>query len=379
MSSTRAADRASIIAIEIEIPSQEGPMSIRTRELRCEMRSAQARLDSYRYPVLTLPNELTSKIFVHFLPVYPLCPPITGIQSPTLLTQICHKWTVIALATPELWRALSLHYISHQAAERQIETLESWLTRSRSCPLSIETSDYCYHLNLPIHRFMATVIPHCKRWEYAKVAADPSHIVDMEGPMPLLRQLEIETPWVYLRPPKFMAPSFRDVPQLRSVTLWGSTCRPTLLPWAQLTSLTLLCRSPQKCALILAQTVSLVYCKLALVSDGAWDAILPTKLECLESLVLIQFMEYGEPPIGYLDTFVVPSLQSLQVPDEYITPDPLRTLASLISKSGCELQELCVTGKLSMSKNMYRDAFPSVPSISFDATITEYVRGYKGR
>ncbi|KAJ6487528.1 hypothetical protein DFH09DRAFT_1105852 [Mycena vulgaris] len=332
MSSTRAADRASIIAIEIEIPSQEGPMSIRTRELRCEMRSAQARLDSYRYPVLTLPNELTSKIFVHFLPVYPLCPPITGIQSPTLLTQICHKWTVIALATPELWRALSLHYISHQAAERQIETLESWLTRSRSCPLSIETSDYCYHLNLPIHRFMATVIPHCKRWEYAKVAADPSHIVDMEGPMPLLRQLEIETPWVYLRPPKFMAPSFRDVPQLRS-----------------------------KCALILAQTVSLVYCKLALVSDGAWDAILPTKLECLESLVLIQFMEYGEPPIGYLDTFVVPSLQSLQVPDEYITPDPLRTLASLISKSGCELQELCVTGKLSMSKNMYRDAFPSVP------------------
>ncbi|KAJ7641164.1 hypothetical protein FB45DRAFT_712335, partial [Roridomyces roridus] len=57
-------------------------------------------------PVLTLPNEITSEIFVHFLPPYPVCPPMTGLDSPTSLTHICRQWREIALATPKLWRAI---------------------------------------------------------------------------------------------------------------------------------------------------------------------------------------------------------------------------------------------------------------------------------
>ncbi|KAJ6504124.1 hypothetical protein C8R47DRAFT_177927 [Mycena vitilis] len=54
----------------------------------------------------TLPNEITSEIFLHFLPVYPRCPPLTGNLSPTCLTHICRRWREIALTTPALWRAM---------------------------------------------------------------------------------------------------------------------------------------------------------------------------------------------------------------------------------------------------------------------------------
>ncbi|KAJ7113015.1 hypothetical protein C8R44DRAFT_552140, partial [Mycena epipterygia] len=71
--------------------------------LRNECRMAQARLDAHVYPVLTLPDEIVSEIFVGTLPEYPLSPPVYGLLSPTSLSQICHQWREIALSTPMLW------------------------------------------------------------------------------------------------------------------------------------------------------------------------------------------------------------------------------------------------------------------------------------
>jgi hypothetical protein len=41
---------------------------------------------------LTLPNEIVSEIFVHFVPPYPESPAFTGILSPATLSQICRQW-----------------------------------------------------------------------------------------------------------------------------------------------------------------------------------------------------------------------------------------------------------------------------------------------
>ncbi|KAJ7700511.1 hypothetical protein B0H17DRAFT_925554, partial [Mycena rosella] len=54
------------------------------------------------YPVLTLPTEITSRIFVHCLPKHrrvrpsPTTPPLT-------LAQICRHWREVALSTCQLW------------------------------------------------------------------------------------------------------------------------------------------------------------------------------------------------------------------------------------------------------------------------------------
>ncbi|KAJ7208316.1 hypothetical protein GGX14DRAFT_454361 [Mycena pura] len=60
------------------------------------------------YPVLTLPNEITSRIFVHCLPDHgrvrpsPRCVPL-------LVAQVCRRWRDIALATCKLWSSIDVH------------------------------------------------------------------------------------------------------------------------------------------------------------------------------------------------------------------------------------------------------------------------------
>ncbi|KAJ6608263.1 hypothetical protein B0H10DRAFT_1711402, partial [Mycena sp. CBHHK59/15] len=53
------------------------------------------------HPVLSLPPEITSEIFIHCLPSGFLKPSTR--KAPLLFTQICHRWRLIALETPELW------------------------------------------------------------------------------------------------------------------------------------------------------------------------------------------------------------------------------------------------------------------------------------
>jgi hypothetical protein len=83
--SSRAAGRAYVAGIDSQVLSLDGD-SIQALEF--EKLRAQKRLNSYAYPVLTLPNEIVSDIFIQYLPVYPSPPPMSGPLSPTLLSHI---------------------------------------------------------------------------------------------------------------------------------------------------------------------------------------------------------------------------------------------------------------------------------------------------
>ncbi|KAF8134203.1 hypothetical protein K438DRAFT_1883436, partial [Mycena galopus ATCC 62051] len=99
-----ATDRARVADLDADILRLERSLSA----LRSQRHLVLERLDSYKYPVLTLPNEITAEIFTHSLLLYPDCPPFAGRDSPTLFTQICRQWREIALETPILWRAILL-------------------------------------------------------------------------------------------------------------------------------------------------------------------------------------------------------------------------------------------------------------------------------
>jgi len=126
-----AADRARVTALEAQIMDLERSLAA----LQLERTLVQERLDSYKYPVLTLPNEIVSEIFIHFLPIYPICPPLGGLFSPTTLTQICRKWREIAQTTPALWKAISLSFNGIPC--REPAHISDLLSRSGCCPLSI--------------------------------------------------------------------------------------------------------------------------------------------------------------------------------------------------------------------------------------------------
>ncbi|KAJ6483105.1 hypothetical protein C8R45DRAFT_1075458, partial [Mycena sanguinolenta] len=57
-------DRCRLGDLAIQIEALQRSLST----LKKEQIEAQSRLDAYKYPVLTLPNEVVSEIFVHVLP-----------------------------------------------------------------------------------------------------------------------------------------------------------------------------------------------------------------------------------------------------------------------------------------------------------------------
>ncbi|KAJ7193773.1 hypothetical protein GGX14DRAFT_505677 [Mycena pura] len=204
MTRSHDADCARIANIDAEISKLEGLLRI----LRPERDIIWERLD--QYPVLTLPNEIVSEIFLKFIPVYPLCPWMIGIHSPSHLMRICRQWRDIAQSTPQLWRAISASTpnMQEETAQRYVRLVKTWLIRSGSCPLSIQLG---YHA-IPSYKedIMEAILPHTSRWEYITLLYIALPHVDS---FPLLRQLNIT----------FQTPVFtiRDAPRLRTATLWN--------------------------------------------------------------------------------------------------------------------------------------------------------------
>jgi hypothetical protein len=197
----------------------------------------QQRLDSYRYPVLTLPNEIVSELFIHFLPIYPSCPPLTGILSPSTLTQICREWREIALATPALWRAISFSdggLFFGLTFEQQIRSrTELWLSRSGCCSLSIQFDEY--DSLVPFGpAVLAALVPHRARWEHLDLCLRHScrHLrAIIGGPMHLLRSLHLSLPGdnATSQSPDIVA--FPELPLLREVILNDNAATTVILPW----------------------------------------------------------------------------------------------------------------------------------------------------
>ncbi|KAJ7896048.1 hypothetical protein B0H14DRAFT_2495602 [Mycena olivaceomarginata] len=349
--SSRAADRARVSDLDAQILLLERSLS----ELQSEKQLVLERLCSYKYPVLTMPTEIIAEIFVHFLPLYPICPPLLGPDSPTLLTHICRKWREIALTTPTLWRAISLMDSAIPSGD-QDKLVDMWLARSHCLPLHLHFSSKSAPWRAA--EVLASVVPHRARWEYLHTRLQPYHLHILEGPMPLLRRLA----WL---PVGSNGPTTRkfachEAPLLRTAILNNVAARNVILPWAQLTSLTLLWVLLQECVPILQNTSNLVDCKLALISnDGATlpDIILPS----LRSLTL------GSSGIitGFLNKLNVPALHDLQIAESFLGSNTIHTLASFLSKSRCRLQELCITNGGSVSEESYRKAFTSM-KVSFE-------------
>ncbi|KAF8178183.1 hypothetical protein K438DRAFT_1844704 [Mycena galopus ATCC 62051] len=326
-------------------------------ELRAEQVAAQERLDSYKYPVLSLPNEITSEIFIHFLPPYPRCPPVVGRFSPTHLTHICRRWRELALSTPALWRAIGP---SDPDLDPQVidvsKISDAWVSRSGSCPLSIEIIENSPSNHPP--SIISTLIPHRARWEYLSLFLE-EHSQDVlrqiKGPMPLLRHLRLSV-YDHDRYPF----EFRDLPQLRSVEVVGNSASTLTLPWAQLTSLTL--------RRVELGTERLVHCVLH-AEDFRYTGI-DIALPCLKSLDLRSHSYDDKGTRGFLATLVVPALHRLEVRAGILGRNPIDSLASFITTSGCKLlQEIRITWspkRRTAVEDHFRAAFPSIPTISFE-------------
>ncbi|KAJ7659329.1 hypothetical protein DFH06DRAFT_1472691 [Mycena polygramma] len=350
-----AADRARIADIELEILDHERSIST----LRNAKAQVQERLHSYKYPVLTLPNELVTEIFTHFLPVYPLCPPSTGRLSPTSLTHVCRAWRDIALANPALWRAVSL--AETRVLSDPVGHTCNILGKAGSYPLPIRMHKHPdQHKSHPAaSEVLEAALAYRARWECLQLRFAHSYDIDIGGSMPLLRHVDLELD-DHMASIKL---TDSDAPLLHTAILDLAAAAYATLPWTQLTSLTLRILYFSNCLRVLQQTTNLVHCELDIHPDENLPAVYPDlTFPRLESLALNNLN--AGPMTGCLDSFIAPGLRRLQLQEIFLRPNPLDSLASFISKSGCKLKELCITGKRTVMKDAYTVAFPSI-KVSF--------------
>jgi hypothetical protein len=201
---------------------------------------------------------------------------------------------------------------------------------------------------------VSALVSHRQRWERLIVNDFfLSHLLAMDGPMPLLRTLEVYTDDLEIQV------SFLEAPLLRTVVLWGAATETVALPWAQLTSLTLSHVSSQSCALILRQTSNLVRCALEFRERPKAVDLLDVTFPYLHSLTLD-----GPDSEEYLETFIVPALCNLRILNSYLELEYIPTLAAFVAKSGCKLQNFRITCADSAFEHYFRKAFPST-TVSF--------------
>ncbi|KAJ7765740.1 hypothetical protein B0H16DRAFT_1794894 [Mycena metata] len=313
------------------------------------------------YPVLTLPTEIVLEIFERFVPNYPRFPPLLGLKSPTVLTQICREWREIALATPTLWRAISFLPDGSVSSSKQLAVVRKWLLRSHPLPLSLRCVPAYSAMD-----FIAAIVPHRDRWEHLCMQnVVPDNVFALEGPMPLLRHFDIAR-----------ASTARSVvlnaPLLCTAALDYGAAKAVVLPYAQLTTLHLTGPMlPDESVPLLQQAPNLIDCELAVFSfaDDHAAAAPDVTLPRLESLRLRIRSLDGHPMERFL---IVPALRRLHIVESLSAPKAaaIRSFGAFVAKAGCtRLEEVRITSEAYRepeqevaSEYAYRTAFPSIPA-----------------
>ncbi|KAJ7234799.1 hypothetical protein C8J57DRAFT_995544, partial [Mycena rebaudengoi] len=74
----------------------------RVKELDNRRSAVQLKLDQYTYPVITLPPEITSEIFLQCLPAGQYISPHLS-NAPLVFLAVSRAWRNLSLANPSLW------------------------------------------------------------------------------------------------------------------------------------------------------------------------------------------------------------------------------------------------------------------------------------
>ncbi|KAJ7161071.1 hypothetical protein C8R46DRAFT_1223397 [Mycena filopes] len=335
----------------------------------------RGRSQAYLDPVLTLPNEIVSEIFIQFLPPYPECPPWGNIlRSPTLLTQICKKWRDIALSTPQLWRAVNFELFrapSRKQRRRRVHMdttgFETWLSRSRACPLSLQIFEH-ESRDLRVSEILTAAIRHRARWEYLKIEVEQAYdLLELDGPFPLLRHLDLNLGIAT----QTKITAFCDAPLLCSAGLHSRAVETIVLPWVQLISLVLRHVTPHHCSFALTQAPNLIHCELGSIlaeDDNTPQPASPpaVRLPCLESLVIGVCHSAINTTVAVcvLESLTLPALLRLRIAEDCLgDANPVQALRSFISQTGCKAQDVrvCIFRKnFRVPEAEYRAAFPGL-------------------
>ncbi|KAJ7080940.1 hypothetical protein B0H15DRAFT_855580 [Mycena belliarum] len=283
-------------------PADRGQLRLRLAQLNSLIASLSAeherllaQSDSIVYPVLSLPPEVVSLIFIRCIPsgspVYP-----SPIEAPLLLTQICRQWREIAIDTPELWQSIAL------LDTRSVEVFNSWILRSGSLPLTFSLN--CVD---PIHAasLLDVCLPHVRRWQDVELALPAGVLRRLDDDFPLLMLRNIS---LLLRGPfsqdgnltTTQPITMSNAPLLCSANVATYPDVALELPWTQLTSLTLGRLDPGDCFAILQRCPLLTTLDISITGAATEAESLPLlTLPLLESFTFPSDLSTALPRLRF--------------------------------------------------------------------------------
>nr|GAT57136.1 predicted protein [Mycena chlorophos] len=102
-----ASQRAALSQIQDALLRHKAAVLDQLQALRRERQEISSSLAPASLPVLSLPNEITSAIFVACLPEHGRVRPSPS-TAPLLVAQICRHWRAVALETTQLWCSMDV-------------------------------------------------------------------------------------------------------------------------------------------------------------------------------------------------------------------------------------------------------------------------------
>ncbi|KAJ7659323.1 hypothetical protein DFH06DRAFT_1472688 [Mycena polygramma] len=301
--------------------------------LVAERQQVQTELDSIIYSVLDVPTEITAHIFTFSLPKGSAP---SRLDSPLLLTQICHSWREIAVATPSLWQSIHINegQASHRLGSGQL--LEMWLHRSASLPLSLSFA----RSDAGAQSLIDASLNHHRRWRELELSSKASShgavVIDgTDKDFPLLRKVTLKS-WDDV---SWGGVIIQNAPILHEASVAiGAGTSGARLPWAQLIRLCLFTHnSAAECLPILSQCSDLL---LRL----AQDTFLPrpaTDLYNQPHLTLNSLQSLEVNSTALVPHLTLPCLRRLTLSDGYV-PGDIGPFQALFSRSNCSLLQLTV-------------------------------------
>ncbi|KAJ7190883.1 hypothetical protein GGX14DRAFT_407641 [Mycena pura] len=306
------------------------------RLLKTRERDLEAALASVVYPVLTLPPEITSRIFLKCLPSHGRVQP-SATKAPLVLAQVCRHWRDVALATARLWSSIDLKF---EFGRRNIPDngtiplLRTWLSRAKRSPISLT-------LHRPISMEVLSVIPsyagQLSRLELAASDRDYDALRTTSSDFPVLRDLAMT--YHGSGPGPFSI--FRNAPALREIRLPYTSFPNGVLfqSYASLHTLQLGEISVATLVDMLTDNPQLLHLDIGISGYTPFDytGVVPVTAN-LESLVIQKREDAPAPDLPLLDYLTLPKLRRLELHH----PPQLQALSSFRIRSAFILEHLAL-------------------------------------
>ncbi|KAJ7660800.1 hypothetical protein DFH06DRAFT_1193312 [Mycena polygramma] len=334
---TRSPDPASLARGRLrtrltQLDAEIEDLQTRLNQLTTARNSVLDSLNSIVYPILTLPNEITTEIFLNYVSDYPLRLPESYRQlaGPPLLASVCRSWRHVALHLPAIWSNITVN-----SDFTTTMLLQCCLARAKARPLALNTD-----LEGSNAEVFVALAAYSMQWEIFECDVIlPLLFSDdgVRGRTPILKKLVVSRHGGRSNDVSPLT-AFSEAPQLREVDLEEMSTRSISLPWAQLTQLTCRSNNSVEIAEMLHLTTRLE--KLVLFNLYSSPGSAPAPPICLHYLHTLELLYITS--LDVLDRFTLPALKTLALEgSSALLPTLLQFFAR--SAAGHELRSVSMT------------------------------------